>query len=201
MLNFRFCGFFDVFPLMVGLSRSDPTNWKPVEARGERNIPMIGLGASMLLRAHHPITKENWLSDLPVRDTVELIRWKAMHRLLPRLRSAVMKEHDEITKGQRPLLTGEMARAMVSRLDPGSTIFWHVDDGPYHSRTARWHYPLITNPACFHYSGPETLHMEAGCLFYFNNHVRHSASNFGKTPRYHLIFEMYRTTPEDDGEG
>src|SRR5258708_30236578 len=93
-----------------------------------------------------------------------------MQLLLNQARDAVMA--NDIGK---TLLSGEMARAMVSRLDPGSTIFWHVDDGPYHKRTGRFHAALVTNPGCFLYSQEEMQHLPQGVLAYFNNHVRHCA--------------------------
>lgn len=184
---------------MANLHKLQPATWKGVAARGEVNRPEIGLGASLLLRGHDHITRENWLDDLPVVDLPELVKWKSMQALLARARKAIMADHAALVRQTgKPLLSGEMARAMVSRLDPGSTIFWHLDDGPYHSKTARFHLPLVTNPGCIHYSGPESLHMEAGSLWYFNNHVRHSAANWGQSFRVHLIFEMRRAETGDD---
>lgn len=200
MTNFRFVAHLDTFPVMTGLAKTNPPAWKPVEARGEVMHPDIGLGASLLLRGHSPITKENWLDDLPVRPTRELESWKSMQRLLERARRAVMEEHNRMLQVgflKRVELSGVMARAMVSRLDPGSTIFWHVDDGPYHQRTVRFHLPLVTNPGCLLYSGPQVQHLEVGSLWYFNNKVRHCAANWGQQHRLHLIFEMYRAEMPD----
>lgn len=192
MINFQFIDHFDVLNANHKLAEMAPNKWEPVEARGESNTEMIGLGASKLLRAHKDITRENWLDDLPVEDEPALIEWKSMQGLLTRAKAAIMAH-----PVSQQLLSGEMARAMVSRLDPGSTIFWHVDDGPYHSRTARFHLPLVTNPSCLLYSGHEVAHWEVGTLVYFNNHVRHSAANWGKTRRLHLIFEMYKKARDE----
>ena len=177
----------DTFDVLPKLHKSHPAHWMPVAERGEIMSPMIGLGASLRLRGHDPVTKENWLDDLPVQDRPILQEWPSMVRLLEQSRAAIMAQDVS-----QKLLTGDMARAMVSRLDPGSTIFWHVDDGPYHSRTARFHLALVTNPGCQMYSGTDTTHMTQGVLYYFNNHIRHSAANFGEFMRLHLIFEMYK---------
>lgn len=196
MFNFRAVAHLETFPVMARLYQLAPATWKPVEARGELNNPMIGLGASLLLRAHAPITKENWLDDLPVKDQPALIGggqkphdkpWESMRRLLAQARKAIMAE-----AVSRQYLSGTMGRAMISRLDPGSTIFWHADDGPYHEQHIRFHLPLVTNPGCMLYSQSESLHVPAGALMYFNNRVRHSAANWGQHPRLHLIFEMRR---------
>jgi hypothetical protein len=186
MNNFRFVTHLDTSAVMATLMKTMPAKWKPVEARGELNNEMIGLGASLVLRGHDDITKENWLDDLPVKETAELQPWKSMQRLLAKARDIIMGE----AAGQRNL-SGEMARAMISRLDPGSSIFWHTDNGPYHDRTVRFHVPLVTNPGCLMYSGPQVQHMEVGSLWFFNNKVRHSAANWGIHYRLHLIFEMY----------
>lgn len=193
MNNFRFITHLETLAVLAQLHKLQPATWKGVPERGEVNHPEIGLGASILLRGHEGITEENWLDDLPVGEAPPLEKWNSMKRLLSAARTAVMADHDAVARAMgKPLLSGKMARAMLSRLDPGSTIFWHTDNGPYHSRTARFHMPLVTNPLCTMYSGNEQLHMETGSLWYFNNKCRHSAANWGAHLRVHLIFEMYR---------
>ena len=193
MNNFRWLGHLDTFPVMPRLHKSLPANWPPVKARGEMNDPHFGLGASLLLRAHNGITRENWLDDLPVLETHDLQQWASMKRLLAQAKKLVMSEPIA-----RQLLSGEMGRAMVSRLDPGSTIFWHVDDGPYHQKHARFHVALVTNPGCLVYSGPEMVHMPVGSLWYVNNRGRHWAANWGHHYRLHLIFEMRKAEEASD---
>lgn len=185
--NFRAVAHLDVFAVMPRLHKLQPANWKGVRERGEVNHPSIGMGASILLRGHDDITEANWLDDLPVKDTKLLTEWPTMKSLLAKAKKAIMAE--PIAKAY---LSGEMGRAMVSRLDPGSTIFWHVDDGPYHSKHIRFHLALVTNPGCILYSAAESMHVPVGMLTYFNNSPRHSAANWGAFHRLHLIFEMRR---------
>lgn len=192
MNNFRWVAHLETLAVMAQLHRLQPETWIGVPERGEVHHPDIGLGASLLLRGHEGITADNWLDDLPVGEQQTIEKWNSMKRLLRAAKDAVMTDHARLVGDGRALLSGKMARAMLSRLDAGSTIFWHTDNGPYHSRTARFHMPLVTNPGCTMYSGNEQLHMEIGSLWYFNNKVRHSAANWGSTHRVHLIFEMYR---------
>lgn len=196
MNNFRFITQLDVFPVLPQLYRTQPKTWKPVEARGELNNSVFGLGASLLLRGHAKITKENWLDDLPIEEHPALKGdgpkpydkpWESMRRLLTQAKKAIMTEPIA-----RQYLSGEMGRAMVSRLDPGSSIFWHTDDGIYHDKHVRFHLPLMTNLGCYLYSQHESVHLEQGTLWYFNNRVRHSAANWGTISRLHLILEMRR---------
>ena len=185
--NFLFLRQFDVSPVIPRLLKSNPESWPGLAARGETGNPLIGLGASVVLRGHDNITEENWLDDLPVKDVGTLEEWPTMKRLLGEARDTIMAH----PIGQQ-YLSGIPGRAMISRLDPGATIFWHDDNGPYHQRNVRFHIPLITNLKCLSYAQEEVIHMPAGCLHWFNNRVRHSSANFGDSYRYHVIFEMRR---------
>lgn len=184
MSGFRFIGHFDTMAVMPILVKLMPDKWLPVEARGE--------DVSLLLRAHDDITPENWLEDLPVHDAADLHPWRSMQRLLHAAKSAIMAE-----PVARQYLSGEMARAMISRFDPGSTPLWRVDDGPYCERTIRFHLPLVTNPGCLMYAGPQMQHMTVGSLWFFDHQVRHCAANWGPHRSLHLVFEMYRREQDE----
>lgn len=205
MQNFIFLAQLDVSPVMPGLMKLKPETWPGVPERGETGNPMIGLGASITLRGHETVSQEawaglsaeeqaryraRWLEDGAVADVGTLEKWPTMQRLLAEARAIIMA-----TSLGQELLTGEPGRAMLSRLDPGSTIFWHVDDGEYHRWNARFHIPLVTNLGCLSYSGPEVVHMPVGCLYFFNNKPRHSSANWGRWPRTHAIFEMRTKAP------
>lgn len=201
MSNILWLGHLDTFAVVARLHALSPHTWKGVPERGEVQNPFIGLGASLLLRCHD-VDDKNWLHDLPVRDLEPLAGggakpyqhpWKSMQKLLTEARKIIM-DHPI----GRQYLTGDLGRAMIATLKPGSTIFWHEDDGPYHRRHTRFHIPLLTNPGCLMYSGPQMVHMPAGSLFYFNNRIRHSAANWGDLPRLHLIFEMDRVEAAKD---
>lgn len=203
MSNILFLGHLDTFAVVARLHALAPHTWPGVPERGETQDPKIGLGRSLLLRAHHPVTKENWLEDLPIVEHPGLAGhgdkpfdkpWHSMKKLLNAARKVIMAH----PIGQAHL-TGEFGRAMVSTLEPGSTIFWHDDNGPYHERHARFHIPLVTNLGVRMYSGAEMVHMPAGSLFFFNNRQRHSAANWGEHLRIHLIFEMEKVDANHSG--
>lgn len=186
MPNFIKIHEFDVSLIKNYLKVLEYKNWQPVRERGEVNHPSIGIGASKLLRSHSNITLDNWLEDLPVNDLPVLYEHPAIAHLLSEAVSKIMA-----VKFIENQLTGQLARAMFSRLDAGSVIFWHNDDGPYYDKTVRFHLPIITNPDCKMYSGNEEMYLPEGRLYYFNNKVKHSAANWGAHHRVHLIFEMY----------
>ena len=202
MNNFRFIANLDILPVMPRLHALRPATWKPREARGELNNEIIGLGASICLRGHDHETMENWLGDLPIKEQPALSGsgpkpydkpWESMKRLLAQAKKAILDEQERMIESgalRRVYLSGQMGRANIIRLDPGSSIFWHVDNGPYHEKHKRFHLSLVTNPGCLLYSQSESLHVEAGLLCWFNNRVRHCAANWGVIPRLHLVFEM-----------
>jgi hypothetical protein len=105
-----------------------------------------------LLRANRDLNR--WREDLPVEDMPALLEWPAMVALLGQAKQAVMSGN-ELGKG---LLTGQMARAMVSRLDPGTFILWRADDGPYHQRVGRFELALFTNPHALQFAQEEHTH-------------------------------------------
>lgn len=186
-MNFRYITHLETLAVLSHLHKLQPSTWT-----GGDEINDAGAGPSLLLRGHENATAENWPDDLPVIELPELEKWKSMQALLSRARKAVMQDHDALTVkvGLAPLLSGRMARAKVSRLDAGSTVFWHVDEGHYHSKTARFHLPLVTNPGCTLYSGNEQVHLPVGALWHVNNHAMHSEANWGMGYRVHLIFDM-----------
>jgi len=194
-VNFIWVGHVDTFPVMPILAKMDPAHWRGVQARGEIGDTRLP-ARSILLRAHNKPTVENWLEDLPVHDCPEIEKWASMKRLLDRARKQIL-QHNLLRAALDN--SAPIARAMLTVLEPGGTIMWHRDDGPYHDKHARFHIPLVTNPGVTLYSGNEQVHMPVGSVWWFNNRAVHSAANWGASMRIHLIFEMRRINGEADG--
>lgn len=141
---------------------------------------------SILLRGPPDPSPENWFAD-DIRHvnypTMEAKEWVALRTCLQRVRQAVRVS---LNQNSEPV----MGKAMIVRLKPQGTIDWHTDEGAYAQHHLRYHLPIVTNPACNFYSGIEVMHMPVGQLNYFDNHVPHSAVNFGKSARIHLIVDF-----------
>jgi hypothetical protein len=59
--------------------------------------------------------------------------------------------------------------------------------------TARFHLPVVTNPAVEVLLDGELFRLEEGSVFFFNNGCIHSAVNRGENVRYHLVWDMLLT--------
>lgn len=179
MQNFRPVTHLDVFDVVATLHRRQRLFDEGIAARGE-GLP--GFNArSILLRGPENPTRETWTDDEPNIDLPALTDWPAMQMLLDDIRAAIGTKQP-------------YGKVMVSRLPPQSIIPWHTDTGAYHEgdKHIRFHLPLITNPLAFLYSGAEALHIPVGSLWWFSNHITHSAVNWGRHDRIHLIADFRR---------
>lgn len=132
---------------------------------------------TMILRA--PAQTDDlaiWQVDRPLLDYPVLQDWAAMRRMLAAMADLL----------DWPLF----GKIMIARLPAGATIGWHIDQGEYAERHARYHVPLATNSKAWLYSGGEAASPPVGQLTLFNNRVLHSAANFGQSPRMHLIIDV-----------
>ncbi|MGZ3297462.1 MAG: aspartyl/asparaginyl beta-hydroxylase domain-containing protein [Asticcacaulis sp.] len=79
-------------------------------------------------------------------------------------------------------------RAILVRLQGGTVIAPHYDNGYSLTRAHRIHYPVITNPkAIFSVNGVER-HLKAGEIWEINNRRLHAVRNDGED-RIHFIFD------------
>ena len=138
---------------------------------------------TIFLRGPKDPSPENWLDDGVHIDYAALSRkeWIAARNALLAIRRRVTLPN------QDPPVMG---KAMIVKLKPGGVIDWHTDEGGYAERHNRFHLPIVTNPGCNLYSANEVIHMPAGQLTFFDNHVKHSGVNMGASPRVHLIVDF-----------
>ncbi len=85
---------------------------------------------------------------------------------------------------------GQLGRATLVALLPGTRVYPHVDTGAYYRIRDRYHLVLESRGGSPLTAGDETVLMREGELWVFNNKVRHSASNPSDQPRIHLIFDV-----------
>jgi hypothetical protein len=188
MKNFRAIAYLDTFPVVGDLFARKPHEWGGVVARGEIGDVRLPV-KSLLIRGPENPTLDTWTDDLPIKDTADYDAWPSLRVLIDQARAAILA--DQKALGVRILdPDGAVGRIMVSGLQPGGVIMWHVDNGAYHDRHVRFHISLVTNPGAFLYSEFEQLHMPVGTLWYFNNRVMHCAANWSPHTRYHVVFEL-----------
>jgi hypothetical protein len=87
---------------------------------------------------------------------------------------SILKEHAKYQFG----------RIRIMRCVPYTCYSWHRDTTP------RLHVPLITSRGAMVVVGPEIRHLAAGCLWWVDTRVGHTAFNGGKDDRYHIVYEI-----------
>lgn len=142
----------------------------------------------------HTSVDDIWLrfNELPeagqeasVVDEHESINYPAMFAL-PQARPLIF--------GLMSMVEGErLGRVLITRLAPGKRIAPHVDGGSHAAYYDRYHVVLQSAPGCLFRCGDETIHMQTGECWWFDNSVEHEVINNSADDRIHLIVDV-RTT-------
>ncbi len=90
------------------------------------------------------------------------------------------------------LAKGKPARVMIVRLMPERAVAPHIDQGSYAEATRRYHLTINTNPGAQLTVGDTMVVPVAGEIHFFDKSVRHFAANWGRTPRDHMIVDIWK---------
>jgi hypothetical protein len=90
---------------------------------------------------------------------------------------------------------GVLTRALFVRLPPGAVINPHEDGQRMAHLAHRIHVCISDCPECEYTIGDQTLVMEPGVAYDFNNRWTHAVNNRGDTPRINLMLE-YLPAPD-----
>ncbi len=85
---------------------------------------------------------------------------------------------------------GELGRATLVALQPGGWVRPHVDAGEYYRARDRYHLTLQSLAGSPLTCADETVVMQEGELWVFDNKSEHQARNPSGTARVHLIFDI-----------
>ena len=94
-------------------------------------------------------------------------------------------------------IEGELGRVTLVSLHPQSKVYPHIDVGSYYKIRDRFHLVLRSPNGSPLTTEGETVVMQEGELWAFNNKARHWAENLSEEPRIHLIFDVL--PPEGKG--
>ncbi len=170
-------------------------------SRGLNVVPLLNavlrspeLWDQNTLRTTHPDTPHKSVSDIWLRfnrltdnpesviDEHESINYPAFFTL-PQARSLIF--------GVMSLVEGErLGRVLITRLAPGSKIDAHVDGGSHAAYYERFHVVLNSAPGCSFRAGDETVHMQTGELWWFDNSKEHEVVNNSADDRIHMIIDV-----------
>ena len=82
----------------------------------------------------------------------------------------------------------DFKRAGFLALPPGGETGKHIDFGKYYLTKDRYH---LSIQGTYEYTvGDESIVVEPGTLFWFDNKLEHSAKNIGKVDRIVLVFDV-----------
>lgn len=84
----------------------------------------------------------------------------------------------------------ELSRATIVRLKPKSRVFRHIDQGSYYFLRDRFHLVLRSAAGSVLMSGGETVRMQEGELWWFDNKQFHESYNESDDWRIHYIFDL-----------
>lgn len=90
-----------------------------------------------------------------------------------------------------------LSRATIVRLKPKSHVFRHIDAGSYYFLRDRFHLVLRSCTGSVLMSGGETVRMQEGELWWFDNKQYHESHNESGDWRIHYIFDLL---PADYGD-
>lgn len=87
-------------------------------------------------------------------------------------------------------VNGTLSRAGIVRLKPKGKVYPHIDRGTYYFIRDRYHLVLKSPLGSLLTSGNETVRMQEGELWWFDNKEYHSALNESDEWRVHYIFDV-----------
>lgn len=86
---------------------------------------------------------------------------------------------------------GGIARIMLAKLLPKSTIALHIDASPSAVIPHKIHIPLQTTPDVVMNFADKNCHLAVGFAYEVNNRIQHGVSNPSDHERIHLIFDYF----------
>lgn len=139
-------------------------------------------------------TSDIWLRYRPLQELTEPVKfiepfinfvWYPAAQVLSTVR--MIAEHLMLLVGAETL-----GGVMITRIPAGGRVGWHHDRGSWHAETftTKLYVPLAANPLCVNRCEHESVVMNVGEVWTFNNLVDHCVENFGNTPRMTLIVCM-----------
>jgi Aspartyl/Asparaginyl beta-hydroxylase len=83
-----------------------------------------------------------------------------------------------------------LQRALIVRLKPNGRVYPHIDKGLYYKLRDRYHFVLMSLAGSRLSSGNETVVMQQGEVWWFQNKLIHEAQNDSCDWRVHVIFDL-----------
>jgi mannose-6-phosphate isomerase-like protein (cupin superfamily) len=104
------------------------------------------------------------------------------------LGTPALKKHTVIVDFLRHYFSGRIRRCAFLTLPVGGTVGSHIDHGSYYLNKDRYH---LSIQGRYRYTvGDESVEVEPGTLFWFNNKLEHRAENIANEVRISFVFDV-----------
>ncbi len=192
MKHFKFISNIDVTAALEEvLSQND--KFLPHSPRPEQSPPLRE-GRSIHLRIHDKNYKTETVSEQQnakeLADKMLIAVDSPTFKFFPECKKLI-----ESVMGMLPK-SSILGRCYIAKAVPGGTIYPHIDPGKYFTIHDRYHIVLQTNENVSFSCGDitlgdvETVRLEKGEIWVFNNKVMHWGSNKGSEDRIHIIMDV-----------
>lgn len=121
---------------------------------------------------------ENPLSAINDKECINYDGWHA----LPQARQVIF-DLMHLTQSE------QLGRVIITKLAPGKEITPHEDGGAPATFYQRYHVMLQNGPGSLFHCGDETVTMQAGEIWWFNNELTHSVVNNSRDDRITMIVD------------
>ncbi|HEX7644860.1 MAG TPA: aspartyl/asparaginyl beta-hydroxylase domain-containing protein [Burkholderiaceae bacterium] len=174
----------DVMPLNLAIKRR-PELWK--EDTYLRDYPQGPFGEIESIMLRFPVkgvfeTEEEVKNHLSKYDQHESIDYPP-YKVLTEARPIVMALMARV-QGER------LGRVMINKIKPGGRIYPHADTKEHAEYYSRFHVVLQSQPGVFFRSGDESVYMDVGTVWWFDNKLEHEVINNSADDRIHMIVDI-----------
>ena len=174
----------DIMPLLLAIKRQ-PEMWK--EDTYLRDYPQGPFNQIESIMLRFPVksvfeTEEELKNHLSKYDQHENIDYPN-YKLLPEARQIVMALMARVG-GER------LGRVMINKIAPGGVIYPHSDTLEHAEYYSRFHVVLQSQPGVVFRAGSESVFMETGSSWWFDNKQEHEVLNNSADDRIHMIIDI-----------
>jgi len=174
----------DIMPLLLAIKRRADLWKEDTYLRDYPQGPFKQIESIMLRFPTKGVyeTEEELQNHLSTYDQHENVDYPA-YKTLPEARQIVMALMSRVG-GER------LGRVMINKIAPGGVIFPHVDTKSHTDYYSRFHVVLQSQPGVVFRAGDESIHMQTGESWWFDNSQEHEVINNSADDRIHMIVDI-----------
>lgn len=181
MRYFQILGTFDPVPLLHEVQRH-PELWNQNTLRTQHSMTAHAEVDDIWIRFNDVAQYKETGDASSIIDEHESIWYPAVDSL-PSVRTVIRQLMDRVN-GVR------LGRVLITKLAPGKQILPHVDGGSHAAYYERYHAVLQGLPGSLFNCGDETVCMQSGSVWWFQNAVEHSVVNNSADDRIHVVIDI-----------